>query len=158
MAQERPSRLSEWLMLLRERGPVVREQFREWLDEVREEPRLIWESPAVRYVAYAVGALVVFYVVSATARSISPPPPPQAGPRAITADFHVLCANDSCRHHFLIHRKFGFRGFPVTCPSCERKSGLRARKCNSPSCRGRWVAPTEGGNEPKCPRCGDSLG
>ncbi len=157
MAQEDPNRLVEWLLLVREQAPVVRERFGIWIAEVREEPRLIWESPAFRYATYGLVAVILAWGAMGVADMIAPPAPLSAGPIATTADFHVVCSRELCGQHFVIHKKFGFRKFPVVCPKCQQPSGLKARRCGSQACRGRWVAPEEIGGMLKCPRCGDAI-
>ncbi len=154
MAREDPNRLAEWLLVLREQVPVVRQRFENWLAAVREEPVLIWETTAVRYSAYATGGLLLVWLTIGLAGMLAPPPPANAKPTATTADFHVICADARCGHHFVINRKFGFRRFPVNCPTCGRKTGARARRCSSQSCRGRWVAPHQSDAALSCPVCG----
>jgi len=158
MAQEQPNRFSEWLLLFRERVPILRERFDLWVDEARAEPRLIWATPAVRYATYALAAILISWAAAGVANSVIPPPPPDARAQATTGDFHVVCARESCGYHFVIHRHLGFRKFPVACPRCAQETGVQARKCTSPSCRGRWVAPMEVGDSLRCPRCGEPVG
>ena len=154
MAQEGPNRLFEWLNLIREEAINVRDLVGDWLEQVREEPALIWATPVIRYATYGVAATVVVWVVSGVAGAITPPPPASARPAATTADFHVVCTVTHCEHHFVIHREFGFHRFPVQCPRCQRETGVSARKCSSPTCMGRWVAPVQDETGLKCPRCG----
>lgn len=154
MAQERPNRLVELWLLARKQWPVARQHFERWLEAVREEPRLIWETVAIRYSVYGLGAILLATVVVKGVGMITPPPPASAKAAASTADFHVVCAQPQCGHHFVIHRKFGFRGFPVECPKCKQKTGAQARKCPSPACQGQWVAPSKQGNVVTCPHCG----
>ncbi len=156
MAQENPNRLVEWLLLLRRQWPVAKRRFQEWLDAVREEPVLIWETPAVRFASYGLGGLILALVAVKLTGMIVPPPPVTARPAATTADYHVVCVNPDCGHHFVIHRKFGFRGFPVACPNCEKATGLQARRCYSQTCQGRWIAPIEDQGSLHCPICGNS--
>jgi hypothetical protein len=154
MAQERPNRLVEWLLLLREQWPVARRKFEEWLAQVREEPVLFWETTAVRYVIYGLAAIVLSAVALKARSWIVPPSSVSAVKRATTADYHVICTNASCGHHFVIHEKFGFHGFPVECPKCRQKTGEQARKCTSKTCQSRWVAPLEKNGASICPHCG----
>lgn len=157
MAQEKPNPISEWLMAARTNVPVVREHFREWLAAVREEPRLIWETTFVRYVTYFVGGLVIIWMVNFAIEMFTPPPPAGTRPQAVTADFHVICTEPTCGHHFVIHRPFGFHGFPVQCPACKKETGMSARRCTSPTCGGRWVAPIVQDGHATCPICGATL-
>ena len=154
MAQEDRSRLVEWLELARDQVPVVRGRLEDWLAAVREEPALIWQTATVRYVTYALGAVVLLWGASHLAGSLAPPPPASAKPIATTADFHVVCRNTACGHHWVIHREFGFRKFPVECPECGQRTGVQARRCNSRTCQGRWVAPVRIDGVLTCPHCG----
>ncbi len=157
MAQEHPNRLAEWLTLLRKNIPVVREHFLDWVEAVREEPRLAWETPALRYGVYGLSGIILLWVAAGVVRLAVPPLPASAKPQATTADFHVVCANPDCSHHFVIHREFGFDDFPVLCPECKRESGVAARRCNSATCAGRWVAPQSTAEGMVCPVCGSRL-
>jgi hypothetical protein len=157
MAQERPSRLAEWMEIARTQAPLLRDRFDSWVAAVREDPALLWQTVAVRYATYVIGALVLVWAVTGLAGLITPPAPAGAKPEATTADFHVLCTNPDCGHHFVIHQAFDFHRFPVTCPACQRETGARALRCNSPTCRGRWVVPQMRNGEPCCPFCGTSF-
>jgi len=157
MAQERPNRLAEWFMLVRKQTPIVREHFAAWLEAVRDEPRLAWETSAVRYAAYGLTGVVSVWLATTLIGWLTPPPPPSARPAATTADFHVMCSDSRCAHHFVIHRKFGFDDFPVECSQCKRATGVSARRCNSASCGGRWVAPTQTDQGLVCPLCASKL-
>jgi hypothetical protein len=157
MAQEDPNRFSEWLMLLRRQAPIVRQRAADWVDAVREEPILIWHTPAVRYgVYFAVGMVLMWGGVRLT-RALAPPLPSGARAVADSADFHVVCSNEACNAHFIIHREFGFDDFPVECPACKQLTGRAAVRCNAPACKGRWVAPLPDGDQLKCPHCGRRL-
>ncbi len=153
MAQERPNRLVEWVMLIRKNVPILREQARDWALEVRDEPRLLWEAAAIRYVAYGVVAVFLVWGVTFAVGMLTPPPPAGARAQATTADYHVICSDPSCGYHFVIQREFGFHGFPIQCPMCKKQAGASARRCNSSSCGGRWVAPVESNGKMKCPAC-----
>lgn len=157
MAQERPNRLAEWLLLLRQNAPVAREQLKEWVEEIRQEPRLVWELPAFRYFLYAGGGLVVTWLIVLFVGLLTPPPPPGARDPAAVADFHVVCANHSCGYHFVIQRPFGFHRFPVVCDRCKKETGMPGRRCYSEACQGRWVAPIEVGTNQQCPMCGQEF-
>lgn len=153
MAYENPNRLAEWLIVLREQGPVLRRRFAEWLGAVREEPVLLWHTPAVRCAAYILAGLLFLWVATAARDLMLPAPSAGAKPVANTADFHVVCSDQHCAHHYLIRREFGFHRFPVKCPKCRKPTGTRARRCNSTTCRGRWVAPADTPAGHECPIC-----
>lgn len=149
MAQEQHNRFVEWLHLLRNQLPIFRRQAAQWAGEVREEPRLLWETPAVRYVTYGVVGLVLLLVASRIPRMFGPPLPPNAKAVAKTADYHVICTDEDCGHHFVINREFGFRGFPVHCPKCQKETGHQAIRC---AC-GRWIVPEVRDGASYCPEC-----
>jgi hypothetical protein len=153
MAQERPNRLAEWVMLLRRNAPIAREQLKEWVGEVRQEPRLLWEATAVRYAAYGITGLIVSWIVVLSVGILTPAPPAGAREAAVTADFHVVCADPACGYNFVIKREFGFDGFPVTCDRCKKETGMPGRRCYSVTCQGRWVAPLSVDEKQKCPIC-----
>lgn len=156
MAQESPNRLAEWVLLVRRQAPVIKQQFADWLDACKQEPRLIWETAAIRYTTYLVTGMIVVQVVLSSVTAFQPPLPPSAKAAATTADFHVICTNSACATHFVIHRSFGFDDFPVQCPLCKQETGLAARQCLSSKCHGRWVVPIEKSGM-KCSICGGNL-
>ena len=84
MAQDRPNGLAEWLMLVRKQLPIVREHFAAWLEAVREEPRLAWETSAVRYAAYGLAGVVSVWLATTIIGWLTPPPPP-SGPTGSAA-------------------------------------------------------------------------
>ena len=153
MAQEEHNRLAEWLHLLRTQVPVLRRQAAEWAGDVREEPRLLWETPAVRYATYITAGLVLLLVVSRIPQMFGPPLPPNAKAIANTADYYVLCTNPDCGNHFVINREFGFDDFPVRCPKCGQNTGRQAIHCTC----GRWVVPVTRDGQPHCPVCNARL-
>jgi hypothetical protein len=120
--------------------PTLRMRLAAWFDACRAEPVLIWQTPAVRYATYLTGGLIAAWVLSSVLSWTAPPDAPET---ATTADFHVVCTNPTCGHHFVINRKFGFRKFPVTCPRCQQPTGERAVRCAGGPRDGEWVRATE---------------
>lgn len=154
MAQEDPNRLREWFEVARTQAPVLRRHLADFAAEARENPALLWKNRAVRYSAYGTGGLILIWVVGSVVSFFAPAPPASAKPLATSADFHVVCTRPDCGSHFVIHRDFGFHEFPVPCPKCSGETGMPARRCNSPTCRGRWVSPRAEGEHVFCPVCG----
>ena len=152
MAQEPPKRIVEWYLLARARAPEVRRLAAEWLSQVLEEPRLLWETPTLRYLVYGSGGLLAVWLFVGLVNMFQPANQ-AARPAATTADYHVICADPECGRHFQINRKFGFRAFPVQCPACRGETGRAARRCSSPTCKGAWVVPVDDGGARGCPRC-----
>ena len=153
MAQEDRKRLVEWLEIVRAQVPIVREQIADWAGEVRQQPGLLWETPAVRYATYLTGGMLLLWIGIGVTRTLAPVPS-TVQVEATTADFHVVCTDPACGRHFVIHKKFGFRDFPVACPACRKQTGAQARPCNTPACGGRWVVPTRRDGGDFCPWCG----
>lgn len=157
MAQEDRSWLVEWLEAARSQVPVIRLHVKEWFATVGEDPNLIWETAAVRYTVYGLGGVVLMWLASAVPGMFTPPLPPSARAEATTADYHVVCVNPQCDNHFVIHREFGYSGFPVDCAKCGEHTGKPARRCSSGTCRGRWVVPIQSDTSLTCPHCGESF-
>lgn len=125
----------------REHVPTLRRGIVDWWEAVVAEPALLWETPAVRYGVYGGGGLLAVWLVSLAATMLTPPAPEGAKAEATSADFHVICSNPECHKHFVVHREFGFRGFPVECPRCKERKGLRAVPCTGDHCTQRWILP-----------------
>ncbi|MEE9295882.1 MAG: hypothetical protein V3W34_13100 [Phycisphaerae bacterium] len=142
----------------RERTSTASHQLRQWGVAVREEPVLIWQTPAVRYGLYALGGLVLFLVLKTAMGMLQLPTPEHFQPRAKTAHFQVLCSNPACGKYFVIERRFKFRKFPVTCPYCREPSGHRALRCTSKTCRGGMVIAVEEDGRLYCSKCGEPIG
>ena len=152
------NRWAEWWGIAKERSESARVGFNEWCQACREEPSLIWATPAVRYTTYVIAGLIAALVIRAVVEMIQPVPTSEMTPRARTAHFDVICTNPECGRHFVIDRKFGYDSFPVTCPYCKQKTGYHALRCNSERCRGRLVPTIEVDGEFRCPICGEPIG
>jgi hypothetical protein len=143
---------------LRQGGlPAIKLRLLAWFEACREEPRLIWHTTAVRVGVYLIAGLLLIKVVGLVF-SLAAPGGPEPVPFSRTADFHVVCMNEQCGHHFVINRKFGFDDFPVACPKCGKNTGMHARRCVSDTCKGRWVAPVSRVGGLYCPHCDSRLG
>lgn len=157
MAQEKPNSLTEWLQAARTQAPIARDRAAEWLAAARDDPALIWRTPAIRYGVYGLAAVVVMVAVRAGIGLFATPVPVDAGPVATSADFHVVCSDEACQSHFVIHRDFGFNDFPVECAKCKKATGQPSRRCHSSTCQGRWVTPKQQGAAKACPHCGSEF-
>ncbi|MFQ6048642.1 MAG: hypothetical protein ACE5K7_04690, partial [Phycisphaerae bacterium] len=122
--------------------------------QVRDDPRLILQSPTVRAVLIAVGVGAAVLVVLGLIHAATPTLPGGPGRPATTGSFQVQCTNEACNYRWTIKRDLEFDGWPVTCPRCGQKSGYRLLRCPNPDC-GRWVVPlVEPSGRRKCPKCG----
>lgn len=153
------NRLVTWYLLVKDEWlPTQRRRLEEWWSAVRAEPRLAWETPQVRYGVFGLGIVAAVLVVASLFNALTLPPPAAARPEATTANFHVVCSNPTCGHHFLIVGKFGFDDFPVNCPRCNQKTGQRALRCKSSVCQGRYVPTVEKDGQLHCRICDAPLG
>jgi len=71
MAQERPNRFVEWLLIARGNYPVLRRKLSAWGEAVREEPVLIWQTPGVRYGVYSFAIIVLLWGASSLSNSLA---------------------------------------------------------------------------------------
>ena len=154
--QER-NRLVELYLAFREWWPTVPALWADWCEQVKENPRLILETPAVRVCAIVIAGLLAIYFIGGFVDFVTPAPLADARPRAKTADFHVICTNEECSHHFVIKRKFSFKDFPVKCSMCGLETGQQALRCRSRECRGRYVPVVRRKDGVYCTKCGRKL-
>jgi len=140
MPVEKDPKLGLYVDALKAWLPTVRERFTAWGQACREEPSLIWQTPAVRYTTYVVGGLLASWLLVSVVNMFAPQ---NATAPARTADFHVICTNTGCGHQFVVNRKFGFDKFPVVCPRCQKATGERAIRCSGGPRDGAWVRATE---------------
>jgi len=153
------NRIVAWYLLLKDEWlPGQRQKLGEWARACREEPVLIWETPQVRWGVICVSGLLAVLLVVWFVGWMVPDLPASAKPQAKTANFHVVCTNPACKHHFLIERKFGFDHFPVVCPRCKEKTGQLGLRCHSEKCGGKYVAAVKRGDRLICTECGADLG
>ncbi len=158
MAQENPNKLVEWYLALKEWAPTVPQHFRAWLEAVRAEPYLIWQTHTVRDVTYGMGCIVLLIVASSLPEWIAGPPPADAQPQAVTAYFDVICTEPDCGYHFSSKQKMSFHKFPIRCLRCKKRTAVHARRCMSEACDGKLVAPVKIEKSLRCPHCGRAVG
>ena len=152
------NRWMEWWEITRSRKEAARIGLREWWEAVKAEPELVWQTPAVRYTTFLIGALIAVIAVRTAIDMLQPVDPALMTPLAKTANFDVICSNARCGRHFIIERKFKFRKFPVSCPYCELKTGQRALRCTSKTCRSKLVLTVRVDGQVHCADCRAPLG
>ncbi len=148
------NRWLEWLEIGKARRESASINLREWWTAAKEEPELVWQTPAVRYTTYITGGLLMVLALRTAVDMFQPVNPAMMTPPAKTAYFDVICSNAACGRHFVIERKFSFHRFPVTCPFCKQPTGQRALRCPSATCHGRMTIVTEVQGQPTCQVCG----
>lgn len=127
---------------------------RRWREAVREDPLLIWRTPAVRIALFALLAVVLFLF----ARWAIPTFTPAAGGRNFekatdTATLFVACSRTECLDQRSIRLPMDpstwKERWPLTCEKCGQKSVYRAQRCAE--CRKFFATAPEG--PPGCPHC-----
>lgn len=156
-APERNQWLEAWAAA-KEWSATIRVNLRLWWEAVKAEPALFWQTALVRYAAYTLGALVCVVTLRTAVAALQPPDTGKFQPRADTALFDAICYNPDCGKHFVIERKFRFHNFPVVCPFCKQKTGQRALRCASKTCRGKLVMTVEEKGVIYCAECDAVLG
>jgi hypothetical protein len=149
---------AEFREAFKSQSESAREQLSQWLTDVRGQPELIWQTVAVRYSVYGMGGLLAVLLVRTAIGLLQPVDLAQFEAPARTAHFDVICDNASCKHHFVIERKFSFDRFPVTCPHCDQPSGQLALRCNSRTCGGKLVPTKIVNRRIVCAVCAADLG
>ncbi len=156
-APQRNRWLETW-EAVKERKAAMRDGLRQWSEAVKAEPELIWQTPAVRYTVYGIGALITILILRTAMNMLQPVDVSRFQPRAKTAHFDVICSNPDCGRHFVIQRRFKFHKFPVTCAYCSQLAGQRALRCASDSCSGRLAMTIERDKQLHCVKCGAMVG
>ena len=124
-------------------------------DQIRQDPRDLWELAEVRTLAACVGGVVVVGgLILAMASLATPSDPGVEASAAIKVVFRARCAEPSCGHRWDFTDRADFDDWPVPCPVCGRKSGRRLVRCPAAQC-GKWVIPLEAPDGARrCPDCG----
>ncbi|MBN1343351.1 MAG: hypothetical protein JXQ73_11760 [Phycisphaerae bacterium] len=152
-----------------ERLMHVLEAFRVWLptasqdarrlaEEVREDPRGVLQSTAVRVGIIMIGGLTLVLIVYKAGIWLAPPVEnPQT---AEVVPFRVKCLNPQCewsKAPGTVNFEIDFNDWPTTCPKCQQKTLYPYVCCHNKECR-KWVVPKilEDGTK-VCPRCGAKL-
>jgi hypothetical protein len=153
MPPSNPNRFTTWYLIIKDEWlPGQKERLAAWFQAARQEPRLVWQTPQIRYGAIGVGAFAGLMILFSFLGSFSSNSN-VSRERARTADFMVICSDARCGYTFVINKKFSFDDFPVPCPKCHRESGMRAVRCWSKSCGGKHVAAREEEGQLVCPKC-----
>lgn len=127
---------------------------RRWREAVREDPLVIWRTPAVRIAVFVILAVVAFF----GARWAIPTFTPAAGGRNFekatdTATIFVACTRPDCLDQRSVKLPMDPANWkerwPLACEKCGQKSVYRAQRCAE--CR-RFFA-TAPGAPAGCPHC-----
>jgi len=134
---------------LRERKEDFSSNFSQWKADVREDPSLLWRTPAIRWsliVLLAIGAVVTSIYVT---QSLTPAAGEGWEAATRTATIYVACTDPACRRSHAAQVPMSFRDWPMKCDFCGGERVYRATLC--PRCRG-WFA-TAPGESTECPLC-----
>ncbi len=135
---------------LREGLEHLPQNFRDWRQELSENPWAIFQATPIRI--GSILALVILLILALT-RIVGALQPASTGTfseqATSYATLYVACTNPDCMEHFTVKRPMNFHDWPVKCPECGQETGYRAERC--PTC-GHWFA-TRPGQPPTCPFC-----
>lgn len=124
--------------------------YRQWREDLRQDPALLWQTPAVRIVLWIVLGIILVsglywaiatFTPSGTDSLFVEPTP--------LATLYVACTNPDCRAHYNTKQPMDFDSWPLKCEQCGSESVYRAKLCSV--CR-RWFA-TAPGQPTGCPFC-----
>lgn len=123
-----------------------------WREAFRENPRVIWRSPAVRLGGLALLAIVIIMGVQTLIGALAPRSGVGGGGRYLQeATLYVACTNAACRASYTTQQALDFKGWPLKCQKCGGASVYRASRCGV--CR-HWFASAPGAAH-ACPFCAE---
>jgi hypothetical protein len=150
MNADRPPLLANLPHRLRERAAKLRGNLRQWSADVREDPGLLWRTPAIRVAFWLGVGLVAFFAARFAANAILPADADAEFKQPTQlATLYVACINPECRESYTTRQPMNFSAWPLTCRKCGRATVYRATLC--PTCH-HWFA-TVPGREHNCPFC-----
>ena len=127
-------------------------RFRQWRDDLRKDPSLLWRTTAVRILLWLALGTALLVGLRSGINALTP------GVRGVHveeptpyATLYVACTNPACRHQFVSKQPMDFDDWPLTCPKCGQPTVYRAQLC--PVCR-QWFA-TAPGQPAECPFCAE---
>lgn len=126
------------------------ERWRAWRAELREDPTVLWRTPAIRLGGLALAGIALLAAAHVLTAALTPAAAPgalQAPTR--TATLYVACTNPACLTSFVTRQPMDFRDWPLECPQCGQSSVYRATVCRA--C-GQWFATVPGSSK-ECPHC-----
>lgn len=127
---------------LRERLTDLNSQYRQWREQLRADPSLLWRTPLVRATLLLAAGLVLVLAVRWIATGLTPKH--EHGERSASrpkAILHVACISPKCRRSYSKELPLKFRAWPLACTDCGQPSVYRAQRC--PTC-GTWFAEPPG--------------
>ncbi|MBK9126967.1 MAG: hypothetical protein IPM13_04115 [Phycisphaerales bacterium] len=148
---ERPStRLQDVPHLLRDRLDALPDRWAAWREAFREDPALLFRTPAFRILLWIVGGLILLFAAQALIRGLTPPGAQGAGERATPwAVLYVACSDPACLHATSTRQARDFKAWPLTCEQCGKRTVYRAAQCATCA---RWFAVGPG-EAAVCPHC-----
>lgn len=114
---------------------------RQWRADLRENPRLLWRTAAVRICFWLILGLCAFLLVRAVTTSLFPTGQARPEPPTPLATLYVACTNPDCYNSYTDRQPMSFDAWPLTCRKCGRQTVYRAKPCRI--CR-RWYATPPG--------------
>lgn len=142
--------LNERLLATRTAWENWRADWKQWKQDVRDDPAVLFRTPGVRIGLLLAFGLLGLWGARVLSRSIVSPELLGADARPTrVATLYVACAT-GCGYFEPISRPMDFKDWPMTCPKCSEKDVYRAKPCGR--CRG-WYAVRPGATDDGCPIC-----
>ena len=144
--------LAELPQRLRERLAELREDWRLWRDEIRENPARLLHSVVLRVAVLVILGIVGLAIVNWFSGALVPGGPTwslEEGTRLAT--LYVACTNPACRATYTSHQPMDFKSWPLKCTKCGQDTVYRAGRC--PTCRRAYALQPAA--PPGCPLCAE---
>lgn len=135
---------------LREHLTDLRTRYRQWREELRADPALLWRTPLVRAALLLLLGLVLVLAVGWLAAALAPAPEGgEASAGRQRAVVRVACTNPACIRSYSKELPLDFKAWPLACPDCKQPLVYRAQFCRA--CRTWFASPPDAAAG--CPVC-----
>lgn len=125
-----------------------RERYRAWQLEVKDDPTLLWRTPAIRITFYLILGIAILFAARWATHTLV-----DAGasvdPAKKKATLFVACTNPECLKSGNSSVAMDFKEWPLKCDTCGQPTVYRATLCKV--CRN-WYAIAPAGTD-GCPFC-----
>ena len=124
--------------------------YRQWREDLKEDPTLFWRTPVVRIALCVAAGLVLLIGLRSLIGFLAPDgSDPNFIEATPMATLYVACTQPQCLTHYTTQQQMDFSHWPLTCDKCGGESVYRATLCQR--CRS-WFATAP--NMPEvCPLC-----
>ena len=125
-------------------------RYREWRQQIRDNPAALWQTTIARVTLWLVLGLVLVGGLRWLVLALTPGGADLVVERATPiATLYVACTSTDCLKSDVTHQPMDFDDWPLTCEHCGHETVYRAKLC--PRCR-HWYANAPGQTD-ACPHC-----